>query len=403
MISFELSPKAVMMRKMVHQMAAGTFRPLSRKYDSPEGEHKEVEELIPYTTMMKGGVSFGPDKSKKDKSAKKEVTDNGVSMLIGVEEMSWGDAGFMFYLTCKGAGIGQASIQAVATPEQKERFGKKVTAICITEPGCGSDSSAITTSAKLDPKTKEWILNGEKIFVTGGNVCEQYVVWATLDKSKGKAAIRSFIVERERPGLTLTKLENKMGLRASDTAAIVFQDCRIPYDNIMGSATMDEKAEAGFKESRKFFDNTRPAAAAIGLGVGRAAFDMTKDILEKEGYTFPFNPNMHSVTAVQRSVLEMEATLDAMRLLTWRSASMMDTGDPNSVEASMAKAKCGRYATLITHKCVELLGTLGYSQEVLVEKFFRDCKINDIYEGTGQIQMLIIARSILDFDRNMLK
>ena len=150
-------------------------------------------------------------------------------------------------------------------------------------------------------------------------------------------------------------------------------------------------------------DATRPSVAAMARGVARAALDFTKETLEQEGHSFPYDRGQHQLTAVQKDVLDMEANLDAARLLTWRSAAMLDTGERNSLEASMAKAKAGRAGTIVTQKCVELLGPLGYSQEWLVEKWMRDVKINDIYEGTGQIQMLVIARTILGFGRDKLK
>jgi acyl-CoA dehydrogenase len=151
------------------------------------------------------------------------------------------------------------------------------------------------------------------------------------------------------------------------------------------------------------FDATRPGVAALALGVARAALEFTRETLEKEGCTFPYDCGPHRLTAVQKSVLEMEANLDAARLLTWRSATMLTDGVRNSLEASMAKAKAGRTATLVTQKCVELLGPCGYSREWLVEKWMRDCKITDIFEGTGQIQMLVIARLILGYTRSELK
>jgi len=227
------------------------------------------------------------------------------------------------------------------------------------------------------------------------------VVWATLDKSQGRPAIKSFVVEKGTPGFTLSKLEHKLGIRASDTAAMVLEDCRIPYDNILGSPEI--MPEGGFKGVMKTFDNTRPLVAAMALGVARAALDFTKAKLEESGFTFPYDRSRYELSEVQRAVLDMEANLEAARLLTWRAASMLDTGERNSLEASMAKAKAGRAGTLVTQKCVELLGPLGYSTDWLVEKWMRDVKINDIYEGTGQVQMLIIARTILGFGRELLK
>ncbi len=404
MIDFELPPGAKMVQKMAHGLAAGMFRNLSRKYDSYEHEHDEVKEV-----QSLGGIMSAQrparEKKKEEKAEKKEEkkpkkpSQRGVTMIVGAEEMCWGDAGIM--LTLPGTGLGNAAIDAVATPEQKERFGKHYAAMAITEPGAGSDSSAISATARLDKDTNEWVLNGEKIFVTAGQMSTAVVVWATLDKSKGRPAIKSFVVEKDRPGIKVTKIEDKLGIRASDTAAIVLDDCRIPYDNILGDPEIKE--EGGFKGVMKTFDATRPLVAAMAIGVARAAMDFTKETLEKEGYEFPYNVGKHRLSAVQRDVLDMEANLETARLLTWRAASMLDTGERNSLEASMAKAKAGRAATLVTQKCVELLGPKGYSCEWLVEKWMRDCKINDIFEGTGQIQMLIIARNILGYGRDKLK
>ncbi len=402
MIEFELPPGAKMTKKMAHGLSAGLFRGVTRKYDSYEHEHDECVELKPIAKMMAGGLSGGGGKKKSDdkkEGGEKKNKGQGVAMVVGAEEMAWGDCGLM--LSIPGTGLGNAAINAVATDEQKARFGNKYAAMAITEPCCGSDSSAIRATAVLDEKTNEWILNGEKIFVTAGQFCEAVVAWASLDRSKGRPAIKSFVIEKGTPGMSVAKLEDKLGIRASDTAVIVFEDCRIPYDNILGSAEI--KAEGGFKGVMKTFDNTRPLVAAMALGVARAALEFTREKLEAEGYSFPYDRGRHQLSAVQKEVLDMEAHLDAARLLTWRAASMLDTGERNSLEASMAKAKAGRAGTLVTQKCVELLGPLGYSQEWLVEKWMRDVKINDIYEGTGQIQMLIIARQILGFDRNQLK
>ncbi len=399
MIDFELPPEAKAARKMINGLGVSLFRKIARKYDEYENEHKEVEELKNFGGMMSSARAGADRKKGGAPDGTKARSTRGVVGMVSAEEMAWADAGLM--LALPGPGIGQSAIQAVGTPEQKERFSGKVTAMCITEPGCGSDSAAVRTTATLDKETNEWIINGEKIFITGGAKAQAYVVWATLDRSKGKTAVKSFVVDRDLPGVTLVKLEKKLGIRASDTANVVFDNVRIPYDNILGSPEIEP--DAGFKESRKFFDLTRPGVAAIGVGVGRAALDFTKETLEKEGHTFPYGRSRHRLSAVQQEVMDMEAHLEAARLLTWRAASMADHGERNSLEASMAKAKAGKAATLVTQKCVELLGHMGYSCELLVEKWMRDCKINDIYEGTGQIQMLIIARNILGYSSEMLK
>ncbi len=401
MIDFELPPAAKMTQKMVHGMALSMLRPLSKKYDSYEHEHDRKDELAGIGKMMRGGMGGGKKKEKpKDEGDKKpKGPGQGFMTIIASEEMSWGDAGLL--LAIPGAGLGNAAIAAVASPEQKERFGEKFASMAITEPGFGSDSSAVAATAVLDKDTNEWILNGEKIFVTSGEMCELVVVWASLDKSKGRAAIKSFVVEKDRAGIKVAKLEHKLGIRASDTAVIVLEDCRIPYDNILGDPEI--KPEGGFKGVMKTFDNTRPMVASMALGVARASLEFTIDALEAEGIQVRYDASPFEMTAIQKEVAEMESNLEVARLLTWRAATMMDEGIKNSLEASMSKAKAGRAATLVTQKCVELLGPIGYSNDNLLEKWMRDCKINDIFEGTGQIQMLIIARNILGFGRDLLK
>jgi acyl-CoA dehydrogenase len=403
MIDFELPPEARKARDMIHGLGENLFRKIARKYDNYDMEHKEVEELKNLGGLMasaRQGRDEGKDKKAREVPEKSSRRRN--ASLVGVvtaEEMAWADVGLM--LAIPGRGVGNAAIDAIGSPEKKARFGKISASMAITEPGCGSDSSAICTTAHLDRDTNEWVINGEKIFVTGGKKCDAVVVWASIDRTRGRQAIKSFFVPRDTPGVTLTKLEKKMGIRASDTAAIVFEDVRIPYDNILDSAEIS--SSGGFKGVMKTFDATRPGVAALAIGVARAALDFTIETLEKEGFTFTCHCARHRLSAVQRDVLDMEAHLDAARLLTWRAAAMLDEGQRNSLEASMAKAKAGRAATLVTQKCVEVLGPMGYSCQWLAEKWMRDSKINDIYEGTGQIQCLIIARAILGYGKDMLK
>ncbi|MBU2547546.1 MAG: acyl-CoA dehydrogenase family protein [Proteobacteria bacterium] len=400
MIDFELLPSTKQGLIGTRALAEGLFRKIGRHYDIHE--HDKVQELHDLVAAM----PKAPPKEKKEKRDETKLpkeprkSEPGLATVVSMEEMSWGDVGIM--LAFPAQGLGNAAIDAVATSEQRARFGQKFAAMAITEPCCGSDTANIRTTAKLDEATREWILNGEKIFVTSGYHCEAVVVWASLDRGLGRAAIKSFVVEKGTPGMTVTKVEDKLGIRASDTASIVFEDCRIPYENILGSPDVKERKE-GLGGAMKTFDATRPGVAAMAIGVSRAALEFTKQKIEEEGFSFPYDRGLHELSYVQRTVMEMEANLEVARLLTWRSAAMLDTGARNSLEASMGKAKAGRAATLVTQKCVELLGPLGYSREWLVEKWMRDCKITDIFEGTGQIQMLVIARQILGFSREMLK
>ncbi len=395
MISFELTKEEKELQKMANQTALKYLRSAARYYDEYEHEHDDIKE----TNDIIGAQQA---LSLKSLEVRQKTGGKGADLLsmILMEEANWGDAGLSLGAT--NAGLGNAAIMAVATPEQSKKFGGQYTAMAITEPCCGSDSASIQATAKLDPDTNEWVLNGEKIFVTGADRCKSVVVWASLDRSKGRPAMKSFIVPKGTPGFTQSKLENKLGIRASDTGSFVLEDCRIPYENILGSPEIVEKS-GGFKGVMKTFDWTRPIIAIQAVGVARAALDFTKEKLEAEGYIFPYNQNVNSLTVTQREIMNMEANLEVARLLAWRSSAIMNVGLRNSLEASMAKAKSGRSATLVTQKCVELLGPLGYSREWLVEKWMRDCKITDLFEGTGQIQMLIIARTILGFSRDMLK
>jgi len=252
-----------------------------------------------------------------------------------------------------------------------------------------------------------WVLNGEKIFVTAGHkalVDTQgfVVVWATIDPKAGRAGVRPFVVEAGTPGCTVSKLEHKLGIRASDTASVVLQDCRIPFGNILGSPEVEKKTTEGFKGAMATFDASRPMVAASALGVARATLEAVKELLAQNGVTLRTGIPRSRMTNTEREVMDMEILLRSTWLLVLKSVWMMDEKKPNNLEASMGKVRAGDVVVRITQKAVELLGPLGYSREHLVEKWFRDAKINDLYEGTGQINRLIIARRILEYGRKEL-
>jgi acyl-CoA dehydrogenase len=413
MIDFELSDATRNARKMTHMVAEQMMRPISRHCD--ENEHEKPWDFlnamwnVSKTTSMTGSSNDG-----KGKEAKEEKKSEGrtLAMVMAVEELCWGDVGL--YLSIPNPGLGGAAVAAAGTPEQKERFlarfkGDKPTwgAMAITEPSAGSDSAAIQATAKRDGD--HWVLNGTKIFCTSGLMAAEksdgfVVVWASLDRSAGRAGIRAFVVDAGTPGMFVTKVEEKLGIRASDTATIVLEDCKIPLDNILGSAEIPkEKSSQGFKGVMATFDATRPIVAASALGVARAALDFTRDTLQEHGVEVRYGAPPQTLTVLERDFMEMEAQVQAARLLTWRAAWMIDQGIKNNLEASMCKAKAGLVVTLVTQKAVELLGPLGYSREHLVEKWMRDAKISDIYEGTQQINQLIIARRILGYSSEALR
>ena len=402
MIDFSLSLEIDNLRTMIHMMAESTMRPIAREYDEREHE-KPMDWIHMMWNASKGLVSFGDDEKKEAKGPRRS-SERQLRTAILIEEFSWGDAGL--YLSIPSPGLGGAAVAAAGTPAQRQRFlarfrggEPKWGAMAITEPGCGSDSAAITTTAVRDGD--HWVLNGTKIFCTSGLMAAEQsegfvVVWATVDKSAGRAGIKAFVVDHHTPGMTVAKVENKLGIRASDTAMLVFEDCRIPLDNLLGSPEVKQSTE-GFKGVMATFDATRPLVAASAIGIGRAAVDFVREVFEKEGITIRYHLPPTKLTTLERDFMEMEANLQAARLLTWRAAWMMDQGVPNNLEASMAKAKAGVAVTQVTQKAVELLGPLGYSRKLLLEKWMRDAKINDIFEGTQQINLLIIARRILGY------
>jgi acyl-CoA dehydrogenase len=412
MIEFE-TPKPIAQQSYVLQTVADNMmRPVSRYFD--DHEHEIPWDYINFMHMaMKatGAGSFAPREKKeepKPDEKKKDRPPIGYQMLAFMLEMlSWGDVGI--YLCTPGGGLGAAAVDAAGTPEQKMKFLARFqeekpvfAAMAMTEPHCGSDTSAIRTSAVLDKSTNEWVLNGEKIFVTGGqkSLVESkgfVVVWATIDFKAGRAGMRSFVVEADSPGCQVTKLEHKLGIRASDTASIVLQDCRVPFENILGSPEVQTDSTKGFKGAMATFDATRPLVAATGVGVARAALELVKELLAKQGIQIRYGLPRQKLTNVEREIIDMEVMLRSAWLLVIKAVWMADNKKPNPLEASMCKLRAGDIVNKITQKSVELMGPLGYTRDLLLEKWFRDAKITDIYEGTGQINRLVVARQILGY------
>jgi acyl-CoA dehydrogenase len=404
MIDFEIPEKIAGTRTLVETVAVNMMRPVSRYFD--EHEHE-----IPwdYITFMHTATKAMGSSSMAAGEGKKEGPRFGFQRLaIMVEMLSWGDAGM--YLVTPGGLLGSAAVSATGTPEQKERFLKRFRgekpvfdAMCMTESNCGSDTSAIRTTAMLDKEKNEWVINGEKIFVTAGHKAlldsEGFiVVWATIDPKAGRAGMRPFVIEAGAPGCKVTKLEHKMGIRVSDTASIVLQDCRVPFDNILGSPeVVQDKATTGFKGAMATFDATRPLVAAQAIGLARATLELLKEMLAERGVIIRYGVPRQKLTSVERDVIDMEAMLQSAWLLVLKAVWMADNGKPNSLEASMSKVRAGDVVNRITQKSMEIMGPLGYSREYLLEKWFRDAKITDIYEGTGQINRLVVARQLLGY------
>jgi len=409
MISFEKSKAVTQSQYLTQTVAENMMRPYSREYDENEGAIPwDYIEFMHNALKGMGAASMVPDREKKkEEQREKKPSQAYVVMAHQIEMLSWGDAGF--YLCTPRGGLGSAAVEAAGTPEQKEKFlsilnedDPVFTAMAITEADAGSDNSAIITRAVLDEETNEWILNGEKIFVTAGHKAmvdtEGYtVVWATLDPEAGRAGIRSFVVPANTPGVKVTKKEIKLGIRSSDTVTIVLDDVRVPFDHILGSPEIEKRSTKGFKGAMETFNVTRPLVAASALGVARAALEETKRLLKENGVEIRMGIPRVKMTHIESSIVDMERMLRSCWLLTIKAVWMSDARKANALESAMSKLYAGDVVTKITQKAVELLGPLGYSREYLMEKWMRDAKINDIYEGTGQINRLIAARALLGY------
>jgi len=420
-IEFE-SPKPIVQTQFVLKtVAEEMMRSRSRYFD--EHEHEIPWDYIEFMhAAMKsiGAGSLAPNEKGNGKggdSGKAKRPSIAYQVLAAqIETLAWGDVGM--YLVTPGGSLGAAAVQAAGTTEQKEKFLARFTsdkptfaAMAMTEAGAGSDTSAIRTRAILDEKTREWIINGEKIFVTGGDksitnydkLGKGYiVVWASIDPAAGRAGMRAFVIEGGTPGVCVTKLEDKLGIRVSDTAAISLQDVRVPFDHILGSPTV-EKTTTGFKGAMATFDATRPLVSASGIGVARAALEFVKEKLLQSGVTLRYGLPRQKLTNLEREVMDMEIMLKSAWLMVIKAVWMADNKKPNALESSMCKVKAGDVTTRITQKAVEIMGPLGYSREFLLEKWFRDAKITDIYEGTGQINRLVVARQILSYSGSELR
>jgi acyl-CoA dehydrogenase len=389
MIDFELTKNDQKILDEVRSRAL-VCRKYARYYD--ENEHEFPPDELEEAKGQPEIFSMLGERTERDTSL------GALSMLI-LAGQTWGDYSVRMH-RAKG-GLGNAALRAAGTPEQTEKWGDRTLAMAITEPGCGSDPSMVQCTAVLDGD--EWVINGEKIFVTAGCRCDGVVVWATIDKSAGRAGIKSFLIEKETPGFVVTGKEKKLGIRADDTATFVFTDCRIPRGNLLGGKEeVPTTSSGGFKGVLKTFNMTRPAVAVIGLGMAEAAIDFTRDALQESGFEISYGGRLGTLPAVVEKFQKLEANCEAALLTILRAAWLSDEGEPNNTEASVCKAKAGLAVREITQGCIEILGPMGISREHLLEKWFRDTRITDIYEGTGEIQRMIIARALLGYTRKEL-
>ena len=389
-------------RDFLHYFAEHEVRPVSLAADRAHGFTDEFLRKVKETGISMGALSksqggeddpggLGSDGPKR----KKPKTANRLS-AIAVEELAWGDASFI--LTLPGPGLGGPPVQFMGTPEQRERFlgifskdaEVRFGAYGLTEPGAGSDVTGIRTRCRKDGD--HWVLDGSKCYITNGGRADWVVIFATVDRAKGRNAHRAFVVEKGTPGFRVGKIEQKMGLRASETAELVLEECRVPAANLLGGEAYYDSKE-GFMGAMKTFDTTRPMVAAMAVGIGRAALERAGAHARQAGLF-----KSRSLRAVQLAdaLANAERKIEAARMLTWRASWMADEGQPNAREASMSKAYAATAALEATSIAVQAMGAAGCAGDSLVEKWFRDIKVFDIFEGTGQIQRVVIAKRLLE-------
>jgi acyl-CoA dehydrogenase len=400
MVDFELTRTHRQVRDFIHQFAESVVRPISLQADR---EHRFADDFLLRMVQMQAGMTQGevpPEVSGGEGAGVAEAKDRkGKShknrfATIGAEEMAWGDASLL--LNLPGPGLGGPPVQFMGTPEQKQRFfgvfkqsGLHYGAYGLTEPGAGSDVSGIKATCRKDGD--HWIITGRKCFITNGAKADWVVIFATVDKSLGRAGHRAFVVEKGTPGFTVGKIEEKLGLRASETAELVLDEVRVHQDHLLGGEAHYAGKE-GFMGAMKTFDSTRPLVGVMAVGIARAAYEYARDFV-RENYVL--SRPIPRYTQIAQLLAGMLRNIEAGRLLCWRAAWMADEGIPNAKEASMAKAYAAKMAMKVCADAVQLLGAHGLEQHHFVEKWYRDIKVYDIFEGTGQIQRIVIAKRIL--------
>jgi acyl-CoA dehydrogenase len=394
--SMDLNEDQITLRDWVHGFAENQMRPIAAEWDERE------ETPWPFIQeAAKLGV-YGLD------FIMNAIADpTGLSMMIALEELAWGDAGLCMSLM--GTTLGVAAIVSNGTPEQQmewvpQCYGTpddiKLAAFGVTEPDAGSDVSSLRTRAIYDEATDEWILNGTKTWITNGGIANVHVIVASVDPKLGSRGQASFIVPDGTPGLSMGQKFQKMGIRASHTAEVVLENCRVPGACLLGGKEkLDEKLarvregkRASSQAAMATFEATRPAVGAQALGIARAAYEYALDYAKERKQ---FGRAIIENQAIAFKLANMKMGVDASRLLIWRASWMAANRKPfTSGEGSMSKLFAGETAVKVTEEAIQILGGYGYVRDYPVERWHRDSKIYTIFEGTSEIQRLIIARAI---------
>ncbi len=395
-MDFSLTEEQIELQKWAHEFAEKEIRPVAAEYD-------ESEEF-PWPVIKKAADAglYGLDiymNSQQDPT--------GMTLPIIMEEIFWGCAGIG--LAIFGTGLPLSALASVGTPEQlfewaPKMFGTpedpKVAAFGVTEPQAGSDVRNLRTKAVRDGD--EWVLNGRKVFITNGGVADVFVIVATVDAELGHRGQASFIIHKDDGGISAGRKEKKLGIRASNTTEVVLEDCRIPADRVLGGLDRLEgkldKARKGESTGRssgalRTFEVTRPSVAAQAVGIARAALEYAIEYSkEREAFGVPIAQHQ----SIQNHLADMAVEVECARLLTHKAAWLAASGAPfTKAEGSMSKLKAGEVAVKVTEQAIQVLGGWGYVKEFPVEKWYRDSKIYTLFEGTSEIQRMVIARALI--------
>ncbi|HUA29423.1 MAG TPA: acyl-CoA dehydrogenase family protein [Streptosporangiaceae bacterium] len=398
--SLDLSPDVREMRDWVHEFAETVIRPAGSDWD----EREETPWPILQQASKIGLYSL-------DFFAQQWLEPSGLGIPVAWEELFWGDAGIA--LSIVGTGLAAVAVSGSGTPEQMAEwlppmFGDaddvQLGAFCVSEADAGSDVAAIRTRAVYQEATDEWVLNGAKSWVTNGGIANVHVVVASVDSDLGSRGQATFIVPPGTPGLSQGQKFRKHGIRASHTAEVVLDDVRVPGRCLVGGkerldarlAKVREGGSSRGQAAMKTFEATRPAVAAMAVGVARAAYEYARDYSTNR---VQFGRPIGQTEGIAFMLADMAAAVDAARLLTWRAAWMARNRKPfNHAEGSMAKLVAGETAVKVTEQAIQILGGNGYTREYPVERWHRDAKIFTIFEGTSEIQRMIIGRAATGLD-----
>ena len=379
MIDFTLNDEQQAMRDLAHEFAVNEIRPVAAELDE--------KEEFPWELLRKAGELGLTSFAFPEGVGGLGITDELTNCLI-TEELAWGCAGVATVLG--GTHLASIPILLAGTDEQKARMLKPVVernglcAMALTEQGAGSDVAAMVTTARRDGEN--YILNGSKRFITNGGIADLYVIFATVDPALGHRGITAFLVPGTAPGISGGKKERKLGIRCSHTGEVLLDDVRVPVSDRLG------EEGSGFRLAMTMLDRSRPMVAAIALGIARAAYEHALAYAKER---VQFGQPIANNQAIQFMLADMATKVQAARLMTWWSAKVTETGRPFLYESSMAKNFASDVAMEVATDAVQIFGGYGYIREYPVEKLFRDAKITQIYEGTNQIQKIVVASQLL--------